>query len=1353
VVLESLPVDGARRSLADLHALHDSLTAGGGVIVLSGQRGVGKAHLVSELRKLLVPTGRLVLFGRAERSSTQPYALLQEPAAQALAFLEPRGLAERFLERHALALSVLVPALQSTTLVPTARDKTAFLEALRALLVDLASVAPLTLLLTDVQAADDDARDAVRFLARHLFSPDGSEGDATSPGVLVVSGRSDDGAGRAVVDDLADGPRSRLFVVEGLSKAGLVTYLSTHPLLERLLMASRGRPEDVDELLEALPADAETLLRQRVAALDERSQKIVVALAVMGRPASADLIAAVIGASTSDVARAVGALVEQRLLTRRLHNGELLFSFSRPHHGEAILRGAPDAAVRALHHAIGVAFEAREAPEDQLAFHFLRGTDPTRGVSHAVAAVEKLLVTFGYGSAAELVRLALPVAERAADLSPEPYGRARFELLGQLVEAERARGHLQAAIDAVEKLRALASAEQVPAVLRRFGELLSQRGEYREALDVLEEALTRSDDSRDAASAGLSGASDDALPERALILAAMADVAYRKSDLGGATAFAERALHGAPRAPVAFRLRINNTLGKVAYSRERYADADATFEDNLRVAEEQRLAPEAVLARINMGLCRHRLGRHAEARDVLERALAGARAIGDLANEAAALANLGTIAQRLGELPRALDAYRAALSRFLRIGNRGEIRRTTWNLANLCVALGHLDAAETYLEQSRRIATDDDDQRGLAFVHSTEGELALARGEAARAIVGYEKARAIFSRLGEPSRVDEMTGKVTWALLLLGDIDAAGKTLQGVPAPTTAIATTRRAGLAAAIATYDASSAAVALARLSSTIDELVRLQATDDAWRTLLFLSDRAGELGETRMAQAARERGRAIVEAQASELPAELRPLFLADAGRARLIGVAPDGATIATSSTTAPTPASGDVESGSSPTNAALAPSTSAEPPSPIMVSRKPEWDSRYPDLVGRSSSLHRVLDRLDRLARTMQTTVLIRGESGTGKELVAAAIHRQSDRKGGPFVRVNCAALVETLLMSELFGHEKGSFTGALARKIGRFELARGGTIFLDEIGDISPKTQVSLLRVLQERQFERVGGTQTISTDAVVVCATHRDLEEMVRQGTFREDLYYRLKGVVVEVPALRDRPSDIPLLVQSFLDKARGELGRAPRRLTPAASDVLVRYRWPGNIRELQNVVRSVALFCERETIDVDDLAEFPELFTNLATTLPMATAVSSVPTPAAAPPRVVVVAEANRGSFVSDAPADFSRPGGSTSTPSRPPPAASWPTTSIPPPHGGTDTRDVLRRVGEESEGLALGDLKRRLEFEAIANAIRQTGGNVTRAAAILKMKRPRLSQIINGNPDLRAVKEGLRAGDDDDA
>jgi transcriptional regulator with GAF, ATPase, and Fis domain len=562
-----------------------------------------------------------------------------------------------------------------------------------------------------------------------------------------------------------------------------------------------------------------------------------------------------------------------------------------------------------------------------------------------------------------------------------------------------------------------------------------------------------------------------------------------------------------------------------------------------------------------------------------------------------------------------------------------------------------------------------------------------------------------------------------------------------VPRPTDATGAARHEFIESEIASYS-DRGALALARLHAAVDDLVRQRAADDAWRALVFLADRADDVGDMRLAATARARGRAIVEAQAAGLPEPLRQTLLSDPARARLLG------SLQRPSESSAVDVVESLSTTSLPSATTTQPATTLPTQAPI-AARKPEWDARYKDIVGRSPSIHRVFDRLDRLARTKQATVLVRGESGTGKELVAAAIHKQSDRASGPFVRVNCAALVETLLMSELFGHEKGSFTGALSRKIGRFELARGGTIFLDEIGDISPKTQVSLLRVLQERQFERVGGTQTITTDAAVICATHRDLEEMVRQGTFREDLYYRLKGVVVEVPALRERAEDVPLLVQAFLDKARAELGRAPRRLTAGAAEVLYRHRWPGNIRELQNVVRSVALFCESDVIDVDDLAEFPELFHNTVTTLPTAAATFVEQHRAAdVVARVPVI-----GAPLPPAPP--------TSTSTTALPAAS--TTALPspaPPRStapSSTTPDYVRRVSEDGEGLALGDLKRRLEFEAVANAIRQTNGNVTRAAALLKMKRPRLSQIINGNPDLKAIKEGLRgnapgAGDDDE-
>jgi DNA-binding NtrC family response regulator len=243
----------------------------------------------------------------------------------------------------------------------------------------------------------------------------------------------------------------------------------------------------------------------------------------------------------------------------------------------------------------------------------------------------------------------------------------------------------------------------------------------------------------------------------------------------------------------------------------------------------------------------------------------------------------------------------------------------------------------------------------------------------------------------------------------------------------------------------------------------------------------------------------------------------------------------------------------------------------------------------NIIGVAPPMQRVFEVIDQVAPS-KATVLITGESGTGKELVANAIHQRSPRANGPFVKLHCAALAESLLESELFGHEKGSFTGAMARKDGRFSLADGGTLFLDEIGEISQAIQVKLLRFLQEHEFERVGGTQTIKVDVRIIAATNRNLREEVAKGRFREDLYYRLNVVSLEMPALRERRGDIPTLTKFFLDKFAAANGKQ-LELAPEALDLLASYDWPGNVRELENAVeRAVVLAASGTNIDARHL-------------------------------------------------------------------------------------------------------------------------------------------------------------------
>jgi Nif-specific regulatory protein len=240
--------------------------------------------------------------------------------------------------------------------------------------------------------------------------------------------------------------------------------------------------------------------------------------------------------------------------------------------------------------------------------------------------------------------------------------------------------------------------------------------------------------------------------------------------------------------------------------------------------------------------------------------------------------------------------------------------------------------------------------------------------------------------------------------------------------------------------------------------------------------------------------------------------------------------------------------------------------------------------FSNIIGTSGPTRQMYEQVAQVAQT-NTTVLIRGESGTGKELIAHAIHYNSLRARKPFVKVSCAALPDTLIESELFGYEKGAFTGANARKKGRFELAEGGTIFLDEIGDINASTQVKLLRVLQEREFERLGGTESVRVNVRVIAATNKDMEKAIADGTFREDLYYRLNVFTIFVPPLRDRKADLLLLADHFLEKFSREHGKVIKRISTPAIDMLMSYHWPGNVRELENALERSVLVCDSQVI------------------------------------------------------------------------------------------------------------------------------------------------------------------------
>jgi Nif-specific regulatory protein len=338
--------------------------------------------------------------------------------------------------------------------------------------------------------------------------------------------------------------------------------------------------------------------------------------------------------------------------------------------------------------------------------------------------------------------------------------------------------------------------------------------------------------------------------------------------------------------------------------------------------------------------------------------------------------------------------------------------------------------------------------------------------------------------------------------------------------------------------------------------------------------------------------------------------------------------------------------------------------------------PETRGRF-GLVGSSGEMHAVFEVIEKVADT-PSTVLITGESGTGKELAAKALHEQSSRKNQPFIKINCAAIPKTLMESELFGYEKGAFTGATSSKPGRFELADGGTLFLDEIGEIPVEMQVKLLRAIQESEFERVGGLKTIKVDVRLITATNRDLEQEIQRGNFREDLYYRLNVVPLQIPPLRKRAGDIPLLVQHIIKKFNERLKKQISGIADDALAALEAHAWPGNIRELENVLERTILFCKNERIERADL--------QLAGAAPAEPAIPRTTSSGAMAPVI-------------------------------------------------EDDLDDDDAVSGELAGASSGSLKdivraetSRVERELIVKALEETGGNVTQAARLLKISRKSL-------------------------
>ncbi len=806
-----------------------------------------------------------------------------------------------------------------------------------------------------------------------------------------------------------------------------------------------------------------------------------------------------------------------------------------------------------------------------------------------------------------------------------------------------------------------------------------------------------------------------------LIAAELSEIAYASEDFETATKEASSALD----APVAStRLKARNTLGKVLLARSQWEQAEEHFAEDVCDAVANGGRTAELRARLNRGIAILSSNRIEEAKAIFESVLHD----GELLHEARACAfaheNLAVVAMWRHDYGDALHWFELAVKLRQRLNDKLKIVLNLGNLAQLRYKLGLFEHAEQAILFGRRVLSPGMPQTNSARFSIEAARLALSRGRTAEA--QREIARAINEGEAAGYRI-KMAGEAyrLAARIALEDGDLA-RAREAIEKAEGFNGSDEARAEIAVLQAIVARSAGKPDLRAAEEALILVRALGEEELLReihVLLFELYRAA--GDTERAVAHIDQAIGMRDQVVRVLTGDVRDAFLARRDVAALdrLRLLVDQSASRTREITGEI---SDVDLSTFEAREEEGPRTSRSRAS--MPPQAPR------ELVGDDPSIRALRAAIKKVARS-GSTVLVRGESGTGKELVAEALHRASDRASGPLVSVNCAALVETLLLSELFGHEKGAFTGAAARRRGRFELAEGGTLFLDEIGDISPRTQVALLRVLQERTFERVGGTTPIHANVRIVCATHRDLKAMVERGDFREDLYYRLRGITLEVPALRQRLGDLPRISETLLARIAVERSETAKTLSPAAIQLLSRHRWPGNVRELENALRAATLFAESNVVSASDLTD------NVEDLRPLGSSANGHPMGSASRPSFsqVIVSSPNSSTGVTSSASAIPVSEDSATLPiddsAEDDAEAPLPNTEA----GPTEVSYACVRQGTVS----LSDLKRQIERDCIARALAETKGNITRAAALLGMKRPRLSQLVK-QYGLSAVSEG---------
>lgn len=1207
---------GRERELDLLGSYYEEAQAEGERLVLiQGPSGVGKSQLLQELRTRLRLQGAVVLEGRCEPGRAfGPFATIVD---RALRFLADMGMTPTGSLADLSCLSGChrfwhqhADHLEHTSVASQeAREgRLRFFDAIRSLLRDVSRVRAPLVLLHDLERADEGT---LQLLA-HLFEGAGPWANDVnrqrSLRALFVASAQDDADGFGRLDALRSQEVTQQLHLGPLNADGIKAYFQHDAVVARILDRTGGNPEALELLLEASPLAPEELLRRHLQALPDTVRALLEALAVLQHPADLDELAEVAGVKTDPGSRQ--AFATSTFLHHSLLDGRVLYSFARQRHRALAYDGLSSERRRELHRRCALRYAAKPGHE-RAAFHALAAEDLELAVPLALSDAHNLASRHAHGEGAALLERLL----KLADGRPVP-----CDVLQTLADLYRVVGEYRKAIAHAETAVDL-DPNNVDITID-LGHLLTLAGEFDRAARTLERAHDLS----------------DTAATTAHVETLLAELNYQRASYDEAERWAHDALaasrdhEGNAANWTSLAIHARNTLGKIALARKNAAAASELFDANRQRAVENSKEHAQALTNLGVSILQQQLLDDAE--HYLTAAVNAARTAGDSRELAIATENVAVLAHLRRDYALALERYHEALPLLRRFGHRAMFVRLGINLGELYLSLGASKRARSLSDFARHMGGADLPTSFDAECLVLQGRIDTAEGNIEHARAAQEAALDAYRSLKSRRAADPLLELARLALHD-GNVEAAEGYLAQVPEQDSP---KRKAKIALIKADYARAvggrvlvAAETAFARCEETQDPELLLES-------YMGLAQAQWDAGHRHDAFQSLAEAEGIDRDLGQRVPEETKDAWNTRPAKRRLEAL-----------------------------QGRLSRRRASTPP--IGLRRSEALDAQFPDIVGTAPTTLQLLQVLEKVAPS-DATVLIRGESGTGKELVADALHRNSKRSGRPFVKVNCAALVETLLMSELFGHERGAFTGASSRKKGRFELADGGTLFLDEIGDISPQTQVALLRVLQERQFERVGGTQSIKVDVRIIAATHRDLEAMVREGTFREDLYYRLRGLAVEVPSLRSRLSDLPALSTRILSEIAKEREEPAKVVSDEALEMLRRHQWPGNVRELENMLRSASLFSEGTELLESDFSVFSDVFADA----PMP---QDVITSAALP-----VEEA------------------------------------------------IYERIREGDTSLF--DMKKVIERECIVRALGETDGNITRAASLLGMKRPRLSQLV---------------------